>query len=1099
MRATGEHTAAVPIPAPAPHATAAEDAEKEKKKLRRRPTRRPKQAGAATSPAPHADAAEPRSCRSMPPMHVGGGARADADAEATAAGTSQSCPLLPTPRPAVMAEQGRVVCKGAPGRRYFQPHWPEQAVDEAIKRGHAFMGKFRVNAHNRNEAYCTIEGVPVDVLITGLAQNRAVSSDFGSVTMFGYGWVSYLRRLYLSAHLVEGDLVAITLDPVACWTRMKGPSVACNPVGGDAVVREVVETNGNHGGKKGQVDVSCRFENCSNGVPVLDRVHHHHNNSGFSQAVKCENGNATVLERYENGLNDEKSEAARALQRICAVIYSHPSRRPTGKVLSVMKKSPRRDAIVGFLAPFSVLHDGEQQRNQVNGHGLKKMNHRAQSIFAGLIVLLPTDPKFPQMVVSVSTLPDSVRQSLKEADAALDKELVAAQIDEWNEESLHPSARVIKFLGKGGHVKAHMDAILFENAISDAEFSPESMACLPDVCWTIPQEELEVRKDLRTVLTITIDPPTASDLDDAISVETLAGGIVRIGVHIADVSYFVHPETALDAEAQSRSTSVYTLRRKISMLPPRLSEKLVSLNPGVDRLAFSVIWDIDPQGNIISRWIGRSIIFSCCKLSYDLVQDLISSDSSHCRSAAPPLQVHGIFEQEDVTKSLRCLYEVTKNLKEIRFKSGALSLDTAKLMILFDEAGAPYDSCRYVRNDACFIVEELMLLANMSVAEVISNAFPDCALLRRHPEPNLRKFREFEAFCAKNGFELDASSSGQLHLSLSRIKEKLQDDPILFDILMFYASKQMQSAEYFCTGDLISKKDDWAHYALAVPLYTHFTSPLRRYPDIIVHRTLTAVIEAEQIYMKRKNSPTGQNGVINAISCQMTDHCFTGIQFSKDAAESEEGKEALSAAAKKFKVPSSDSLGEVAEHCNERKWASRRAEEAGQKLYMWSLIKNKEIVVCNARVLGLGPRFMSVYVPKLAMERRIYYDEVEGLSVEWLEATGTLVIDACRHKSPQRRGTQVKCRAMEEVAVVVNPSESLLSEEDEESGATADGGHTAKSVLLSDDAVIVQDSPATLPLVIHYLSDIPVVLHATGGEDCAVDIGVRLYMSSYFK
>ncbi|RLM79345.1 DIS3-like exonuclease 2 [Panicum miliaceum] len=1050
MRATGEHTAAVPIPAPPP-TLAAEEAEKEKKKNRRRPARRSKQAGAAPVAAPqgpHADAAAgPRSVRSMPPMHVSGAARADAEAEAPAAGTSQSCPLLPTPRPAeaLDARAGG----GAPGRRHFQPHWPERAVEEAVK------------------AYCTIDGIPVDILVTGLAQNRAV----------------------------EGDLVAITLDPVVHWTRMKGPNVTCNPaIGGDSVVRKIGETNGNHSQKKGQADAGCRFENCSNGVPGLGRTHLPHKNSGFSQAVKCENGNATVVEGNERDLNDRKSEAARALQRICAMIHTHPGRRPTGKVLSVMKKSPRRDAVVGFLASFPEFPDGEQQKNQMGG---KMMNNRAQSAVSGLIFLLPTDPKFPQMVVSVSTLPDSVRQSLREGDAAIEKELVAARLDEWNEESLYPYARVVRFLGKGGHVKTHMDAILFENAISDAEFSPESLACLPDNCWKIPQKELEARKDLRKVLTFTIDPPTASDLDDAISIEILSGGTVRIGVHIADVSYFVHPETALDAEAQSRSTSVYTLKRKISMLPSRLSEELVSLNPGVDRLAFSIIWDIDPHGNIVSRWIGRSIIFSCCKLSYDLVQDLICSDASQSRSAVSSLQVHGIFERDDVIKSLRGLYEVSKNLKEIRFKSGALSLDTAKLMILFDEDGAPCDSYRYVRNDACFIVEELMLLANMSAAEVISNAFPDCALLRRHPEPNLRKFREFEAFCAKNGFELDASSSGQLHLSLSRIKEKLQDDPVLFDILMFYASKQMQSAEYFCTGDLISKKDDWAHYALSVPLYTHFTSPLRRYPDIIVHRTLNAVIEAEQVYMKQKKSSTGQNGV--KASCELMDRCFTGLQFSRDAAESEEGKKALSAAAKKFRVPSSENLGEVAEHCNERKWAGRRAEEAGQKLYMWALIKNKEIVVCNARVLGLGPRFMSVYVPKLAMERRIYYDEVEGLTVEWLEATGTLVLDACRNKPAQRRGTQMKSRPIEEVAMVVNPSETMLSEEDEESGATEAGGCTAKSVLLSGDAVKAPDAPAVLPLVIHYLSDIPVVLHATGGDNCAVDIGVRLYMASYFK
>uniref|UniRef100_A0A0D9VL67 DIS3-like exonuclease 2 n=1 Tax=Leersia perrieri TaxID=77586 RepID=A0A0D9VL67_9ORYZ len=1083
MRATGEHTAAIPIPAPPPPpppqavvGAVMDDAEKERRRRRRAPRRTKQGAGPVVAQQEGESAgAGPRSCRSMPPMHVG--APVDGEAEEAAAGTSRSCPLLPTPRGPVEAPPVAGMGRGAAsGRRFFQSHWPEQAVEGAIKGGNAFMGKFRVNAHNRNEAsiasldsllaYCTIEGIPVDVLITGVAQNRAI----------------------------EGDLVAIAIEPVVYWTRMKGPNITCNPaIGEGSAVREVSETNGNRDGKKGQTDASCRFGNCSNGQPVSDRMHYRHKNSGFSQAVKCENGHATVSDSED--LGEGKTVASRALHRICSMVYSNPSRRPTGKVLSIIKNSPRRDTVVGFLGPFSELPDSEQQKNQMSMQVSKRMNHRASSYSSGLILLMPTDPKFPCMVVSASTLPDSVRKQLEEGDTA--KELVAARISEWNEESLYPCAHVIKFLGKGGQVKTHMDAILFENAISDAEFSPKSMACLPDISWKIPQEELEGRKDLRNVLAFTIDPPTASDLDDAISIEMLSGGIVRIGVHIADVSYFVHPETALDAEAQIRSTSVYTLRHKISMLPSRLSEDLVSLNPGADRLTFSIIWDIDPHGNIVNRWIGRSVIFSCCKLSYDLVHDLVCSDGTKSRSASS-IQVHGKFELEDVIKSLRCLYEISKNLKEIRFKGGALSLETAKLMILFDEGGAPCDSCRYERNDACFIVEELMLLANMSAAEVISNAFPSCALLRRHPEPNLRKSKEFEAFCARNGFELDGSSSGQLHLSLPRMKDKLKDDPVLFDILMFYASKQMQSAEYFCTGDLISRRDDWAHYALSIPLYTHFTSPLRRYPDIIVHRTLNAVIEAEMMYLKHKRSLFGQNG-FNIASSEMIHGCFTGLQFSKDAAESKEGIEALSAAAKKFKVPSSDNLGEVAEHCNERKWASRRAKEAGQKLYMWALIKRKEVLVTNARVLGLGPKFMSVYVPKLAMERRIHYDEVEGLSIEWLEATGTLVLDACRNRPPQRRGNQVKYRAFEEVAMIINPSESFLSEEDEESRAAEAGWDTAKSVLMSDEAVKAQVAPAVLPLVIQYLSEIPVVLHAVGGEDSAVDIGVRLYMSSYFK
>lgn len=189
----------------------------------------------------------------------------------------------------------------------------------------------------------------------------------------------------------------------------------------------------------------------------------------------------------------------------------------------------------------------------------------------------------------------------------------------------------------------------------------------------------------------------------------------------------------------------------------------------------------------------------------------------------------------------------------------------------------------------------------------------------------------------KHGLELDTSSSGHFHQSLQNIREKLKDDTVLFDILMSYASRPMQLATYFCTGVMKDNMNDWGHYALAVPLYTHFTSPLRRYPDIVVHRTLAAAIEAENLYMRSRRMSH------DMISGEEVTRCFTGVYFDKDAAESLEGREALTAAAIKHGVPCAELLAVVASYCNDRKLASRHVKDACDKLYMWVMLKKKEV------------------------------------------------------------------------------------------------------------------------------------------------------------
>ncbi|KAJ0026325.1 hypothetical protein Pint_08219 [Pistacia integerrima] len=958
----------------------------------------------------------------------------------------------------------------------FLPHLSTEAVNEALEKGYALKALFRVNAHNRLEAYCKIDGVQTDVLISGIAaQNRAV----------------------------EGDVVLIKVDPLSQWTKMKGLPNNSARAEDSNLLSEASEKHGDIYKGKNKVDLGYDHVN-SNCTMLREKEFHYEDGSSPGETSHPEslepacynyiNGHhLAASDSTYIGSSSRQCDVLDAVERLSATISLNPLKRPTGRVLAIIESSPRRDCIVGYLNVNQWLNYRDGYKEEMTKKGGLISKHEC-------IQLTPTDPKFPKMMVLVKDLPDCIKKRLEEGHATLEMELVAAEILYWGEESPFPQAHVSRVFGRGGEVGPHINAILYENAVCCSEFSPESLSCLPSVPWRVPPEEFNNRKDLRNLCIFTIDPSTATDLDDALSIERLSDGIFRVGVHVADVSYFVLPDTALDIEAQLRSNSVYMFQGKIPMLPFLLSENLGSLNPGVDRLAFSIFWDLNTSGNVVDRWIGRTVIRSCCKLSYETAQDIIDgkidAESFNTSGNGFP-QLYGNFEWADVIRSIISLHEVSKTLKEKRFSDGALRLETSKPVLLRDEDGTPYDSMLSERKDSNFLVEEFMLLANRTAAEVICRAFPESALLRRHPAPNIRKLKEFEAFCQKHGLELDTSSSGQFHQSLERFREKLKDDSVLFNILMNYAARPMQLASYFCSGDFKNNADR-SHYGLGVPLYTHFTSPLRRYPDIVVHRTLAAALEAEEFLWnhKRKFLKEKQRN-------EMKGRFLTGIYYEKDALESMEGREALSVAALRHGVPCTDVLADVAAHCNNRKLACRNVKDASDKLYMWVLLRKKEVLLSEARVLGLGPRFMSIYIHKLAIERRIYYDEVEGLKVEWLEATSALVLNLCTYKRSCRRGGFTNYRPLEDVALLVRPCD--LKEEQSMSGGSANQC-IAANVSGSDLTRPYLDpisncgiDPGVFPMTLNLLSTIPVALSAAGGDDGPLDIGVRLYMSTYLR
>ncbi|CAG8728169.1 15497_t:CDS:2, partial [Acaulospora colombiana] len=361
-------------------------------------------------------------------------------------------------------------------------------------------------------------------------------------------------------------------------------------------------------------------------------------------------------------------------------------------------------------------------------------------------------------------------------------------------------------------------ALLKDCNFPTEDFTDNVLKCLPPIPWTIPDREFEIRKDLRDRRIFSIDPPTARDIDDALSITKNDDGTYEVGVHIADVSYFVKPNTALDRDARKRSTSVYLVQRAVPMLPPALSEQLCSLLAGEERLAFSVIFTLTEDARFLT------VFRSAAKLSYPDALGVIEGQ------ALPEVPIYGSHDTGAISSDIVLLHKLAKHLRQRRFQNGTLRVKNNKLMFELDDNGIPTDCYNYEYNEANLLVEEFMLLTNFAVAQQIAVALPEQALLRRHDEPLERRLR-----AGRLGYEMDISTAGALQRSFDTITS-----PDARRQLEGLAIKAMHRAKYFCAGMLDIAK--YQHYALNAPLYTHFTSPIRRYADVLVHRQLDAVL-----------------------------------------------------------------------------------------------------------------------------------------------------------------------------------------------------------------------------------------------------------------
>ena len=395
---------------------------------------------------------------------------------------------------------------------------------------------------------------------------------------------------------------------------------------------------------------------------------------------------------------------------------------------------------------------------------------------------------------------------------------VAATVQHWDKGESLPVGKIVDVMGEPGENETEMHSILSEFGLPYC-FEKEVEKAADKISDKISAKEIAARKDFRDTFTFTIDPEDAKDFDDALSFKILDNGNYEVGVHIADVSHYVTPGDIVDTEARERGTSVYLADRTVPMLPEKLCNRLCSLRPHEDKLCFSAVFEISPRAAIRKKWFGRTIINSDHRLDYDKAQAIIT---------AP------IDPQNELSRALGTLNQLAGILKNKRRKAGAIDFERPEMKIRCDEKGRPVEVYQKISREANWLIEEFMLLANRSVAEFVS-AKNKTFVYRVHDIPNPDKLASLRRFAGSLGYKMPGDlegrkAAGAISDLMSRSAGKPEEEAFR-DI----ALRSMAKAKY--------STDNIGHYGLAFADYTHFTSPIRRYPDLMVHRLLALYLD----------------------------------------------------------------------------------------------------------------------------------------------------------------------------------------------------------------------------------------------------------------
>ncbi|KAF4017031.1 hypothetical protein G4228_009220 [Cervus hanglu yarkandensis] len=582
---------------------------------------------------------------------------------------------------------------------------------------------------------------------------------------------------------------------------------------------------------------------------------------------------------------------------------------PTGRVVGILQKN-WRDYVVTFPSIEEVQSQGKNAQK---------------------ILVTPWDYRIPK-----------IRISTQQAEALQDFRVVV-RIDSWESTSMYPNGHFVRVLGRIGDLEGEIATILVENSISVVPFSEAQMCEMPvntpENPWKVSSQEERERKDLRkTHLVFSIDPSGCEDVDDTLSVRALDNGNLELGVHIADVTHFVAPHSYIDIEARTRATTYYLADRRYDMLPAILSADVCSLLGGVDRYAVSVMWELDKTSYEIKKvWYGRTIIRSAYKLFYEAAQDLLDGNFSVVKDIPELKDLEERSRQaklEELVWAIRKLTDIARHIRAKRDRCGALELEGVEVRIQLDEKKNIHDLIPKQPLEVHETVAECMILANHWVAKKIWESFPHQALLRRHPPPHQEFFSELRECAKAKGFFIDTRSNKALADSLDNANDP--NDPIVNKLLRSMATQAMSNALYFSTGSCA--EEEFHHYGLALDKYTHFTSPIRRYSDIIVHRLLMAAISKDK-------------------KMEIKENLFS----NKD-------------------------LEELCRHINNRNRAAQHSQKQSTELFQCMYFKDKdpeteERCISDGVIYSIRTNGVLVFIPRFGIKGAAYLRNKDGLVI----------------------------------------------------------------------------------------------------------------------
>jgi len=489
----------------------------------------------------------------------------------------------------------------------------------------------------------------------------------------------------------------------------------------------------------------------------------------------------------------------------------------TGKAYIISSELPE-DVFIAANNTYHALHGDKVKVRLFPARKGKKTEgkiieiiERGKKQFVGILEI---SKNYAFLVPDDNNVPIDIFIPLSNLKGAQNGNKAIAVITDWPEHSKNPFGEITEVLGKPGEHEVEMKSILADFDFP-LRFPANVVKEANEIPTEISQKEIESRKDFRNIFTITIDPQDAKDFDDAISLRKKDNGNWEVGVHIADVSYYVKPGTAIDKEAFARGTSIYLVDRVIPMLPEKLSNEVCSLRANEDKLCYAAVFELDYNTEVLSEWYGRTIINSNYRYNYEEVQEIIEG------------------KENQYKENILILNDLAKKLRDDRFKKGSIAFSSQEVKFILDENGKPTGAYIKEQMDSNRLIEDFMLLANRKVAEKIGKKKgrqePKTFVYRIHDVPNPEKLQTFSEFVSKLGYKLNLGTRKSISSSLNQLFEQIKgkgEENMIENI----AVRTMAKAEYSI--------NNIGHYGLAFHHYTHFTSPIRRYPDLMVHRLL---------------------------------------------------------------------------------------------------------------------------------------------------------------------------------------------------------------------------------------------------------------------